>query len=583
MIDIGPRNAEEIRILDELKVRLSRPINRHEQIEHLLDASRQLVMHNAELARDIAGRAITVARALKHRQLLAASLAQRSACEVETEELAAAYNDCVEAIKEFDELDEPIQASLARRTLGDVLRHQHQYRKSLECYQRALTCFHGSGDTANIVETLRVIGTLFVQMGDYPNALKYHHKMLETVTAARESASQQDAVENHDTIAIALSDIAIVHGLLEDYAQSLEYFNRAREHARRSGNRTLEVRTLSNIGNTLYAQNRLEPALEHLLCAMACYEGIGDRRGLASMFISIGNIYEKMGRIEDALDYQSRARNVLSELGIDDVYATVAANIGNLNHKMGNINEARLILDEALLMAREMDDRHLQLRVHEMLSETLQSVGNVSGALDHLRQAYVLRAQLQSLEHQRVIAELQVRFDVERYVKEMEIYRLGNEQLTLQNAHKTSELNAKTLALVERGKLISDIRQGIDNLRKHCKGTTLRMVEELRNVLTGHVSSVDDWHGFETQFDQVHPGFRQRLVELCPEITPGELRVCALLATGLESKEIANIRHVTVRTIEAHRLRIRRHLRLPKEINLTAYLTGLKAELEPNK
>lgn len=54
-------------------------------------------------------------------------------------------------------------------------------------------------------------------------------------------------------------------------------------------------------------------------------------------------------------------------------------------------------------------------------------------------------------------------------------------------------------------------------------------------------------------------------------LTPSELRVCTLVRAMLSTREIASRLHIDERTVENHRVRIRRKLGLQKQ-NLVQYL-----------
>jgi DNA-binding CsgD family transcriptional regulator len=66
------------------------------------------------------------------------------------------------------------------------------------------------------------------------------------------------------------------------------------------------------------------------------------------------------------------------------------------------------------------------------------------------------------------------------------------------------------------------------------------------------------------------------LADRYPELTPTELKVCALLKNGLSTKECATVLAIEPRSIEKYRQRIRRKLQLATSVNLTLYLTALE-------
>ena len=97
-------------------------------------------------------------------------------------------------------------------------------------------------------------------------------------------------------------------------------------------------------------------------------------------------------------------------------------------------------------------------------------------------------------------------------------------------------------------------------------------------LLSGIDSSIDmqeSWELFEQQFRLVHADFTERLAAACPDLSPTELKVCALVKIGLTTKEAARILNIEPRSVETYRGRIRKKLGLGIRDNLQMYLTGM--------
>ena len=91
-----------------------------------------------------------------------------------------------------------------------------------------------------------------------------------------------------------------------------------------------------------------------------------------------------------------------------------------------------------------------------------------------------------------------------------------------------------------------------------------------------NISHGDDWKIFETNVEQAHEQFIQKLITKYPQLTHSDLRLCTYLRMNLSSKEIAPLMRISVRGVENHRYRIRKKLDLPSDINLTDFILGLK-------
>lgn len=153
---------------------------------------------------------------------------------------------------------------------------------------------------------------------------------------------------------------------------------------------------------------------------------------------------------------------------------------------------------------------------------------------------------------------------------EREIMKLHNEKLTADVDYKNKELASITMHLVQRGKLLSRIREELMQETKDSNnGTELKRVIRL---LAEAEKNDADWTQFARHFDQIHSNFLSRLKERFPELSSNDLKLCAYLKMNLTSKEIAQLMSITIKAVEVSRYRLRKKLQIPTEVALFDYL-----------
>ena len=85
----------------------------------------------------------------------------------------------------------------------------------------------------------------------------------------------------------------------------------------------------------------------------------------------------------------------------------------------------------------------------------------------------------------------------------------------------------------------------------------------------------DEWELYRSCFERVYPGFWDRIqLAATEEMTPYELRLCALLSLGVGTKEIAELSNRSVRTVETTIYRIRKKLGMGGEDRTSEFLQG---------
>ena len=76
--------------------------------------------------------------------------------------------------------------------------------------------------------------------------------------------------------------------------------------------------------------------------------------------------------------------------------------------------------------------------------------------------------------------------------------------------------------------------------------------------------------------EELTSSFGTQLDRQLTKLTPREIEICNMVKNGLTVKEIAQLLHLSARTVEAHRANIRKKLQLCKsKTNLTSYLKTL--------
>ena len=153
----------------------------------------------------------------------------------------------------------------------------------------------------------------------------------------------------------------------------------------------------------------------------------------------------------------------------------------------------------------------------------------------------------------------------EKAVKEKEIEKLSSDLLS-----KERELTTKTLLINQKNVLLQKLIGELDILKED-NGNTTNKIGQLQYELKQELSP-NAWKEFEVQFNDVHPGFQNRLMERFPDLSPTERRLCTFLRLDMNTREIASLTGQTFKSLEVARTRIRKKLNLSHEENLTNFI-----------
>jgi DNA-binding CsgD family transcriptional regulator len=162
---------------------------------------------------------------------------------------------------------------------------------------------------------------------------------------------------------------------------------------------------------------------------------------------------------------------------------------------------------------------------------------------------------------------------------EKEIVKLRNEKLVTEIDHKNQELASTAMHLVQKGELITKIKEELTKIKRTPTGNNEATDElnKLVRILRDEDKIDQGWEQFAFHFDRVHSDFLSVLKQLYPQLTSNELKLCAYLRMNLSTKEIAQLMNISVRGVEISRYRLRKKLTLPTETNLFQFLINIKS------
>lgn len=155
---------------------------------------------------------------------------------------------------------------------------------------------------------------------------------------------------------------------------------------------------------------------------------------------------------------------------------------------------------------------------------------------------------------------------------EEENLRLEYDQLKSQLKNKTIELATKAKENEEINKVLEELKEKFKKLEQNPDSLKSR-TKEIQNIIDSHLSSDDNT--FEIQMDELHQQFFENLRQNYPDLTNYDLRLCAYLKLGFNSKEIANMLNIMPSSIYISRSRLRKKLNLDSESDLHGFLNSI--------
>ena len=143
-----------------------------------------------------------------------------------------------------------------------------------------------------------------------------------------------------------------------------------------------------------------------------------------------------------------------------------------------------------------------------------------------------------------------------------------NKQLTVERK-ALQEANAALRAVLAR------IEEEKQEIYKNVQSNVEKVLMPILNALSVELPRGQGKYVemLKTQLEEITSPFTKHLSHQYHSLTPSEIKICTMIRNGLRTKEIAEIRRVSIATINRHREHIRRKLKIcNNDVNLTTYL-----------
>jgi DNA-binding CsgD family transcriptional regulator len=353
-------------------------------------------------------------------------------------------------------------------------------------------------------------------------------------------------------------------------AQSLKVYEQA----------TPELRFKSNINlaRDFIFLGEYAKAEKHILLAEQSWELFQNDFDKAALYMRKADLLRLSGDWEDSLDIILECIDFYTNNGIKlrlaECYKELGEFYGRQENPIRNFELSLQAFESARTIAKELKILRLE------------------GAIVHSIRVICLRFEEWKLcvEYMIVYEEFEQiirREELNVYIKKIE-YLAQQEKQKLLNEGKptysTSILEEVVLLreevedLKSKNRALESIMHDIESLINHGvhgKNNVGLFLDQLHRLVTRRSADTQTLESLLIQCDAQHPRFSAELLKSIPSITGMEMKVAKLIRLGMSSQSLAMICGVTIKSIENHRMKLRKKANLKQDQSLSAYIQAL--------
>lgn len=188
-------------------------------------------------------------------------------------------------------------------------------------------------------------------------------------------------------IAVSLSNLGSVLFLKGDYAGAQAYYEQAVTIQKERADRAA---VLGNLGIALYGLTRYRDAIKVQEEALALYQEVGSRRGIALTLNRLATVYWHLGEAARARGYYEESLATMRSIGDPMGVFDSLNNLGMISYGQAEYDKAYQRFDEALAVARRLGDGIRVARALNNAGATLKELGRYGEASQRVAEAISL-------------------------------------------------------------------------------------------------------------------------------------------------------------------------------------------------
>ncbi len=515
---------------------------------------------------------------------------------LEQENPEKAFQQATESYRKAKEEGNEALLVEVQRFFGKMLFDQGAFHQSLENYLAAHKSLEKQGQSEVLIQNTLSIARVYYYLKQPDKSLDLAKQAL-----AQSESSSQDILK-----AESLEWIGHLYEKVADYEAALAHQQTAKKIYQGKRNHKGLAKVYDNIGSILEDQEEYAIARLWFDSARAINVRLKDEVALCGNLNNLGDSYRKVGENDSALYYTQQALQLAKEHELHYQKSAAWRDLGKTYVQVGKYEWAYTYLDSSRELYEELysDESRRQAALLQTLYE-VEKKNNAIQQLENQQKIDTIQTRLalvclvlaavfvwivvsrQRLKMKKNEELLKKENDLQKAVIknselesgklkiELEHKQLEEKHLQLELETQQKVLSSRLLQLIEKNKLLEDLKKDIQGLSEGLKDKHQKQIQYIVNQINFSFNHDKDWEDFRKSFEQIHQAFFSSLQKISPELTANDLRICALMRINLSSKDIASLLGITTDSLRVSRYRLRKKLNIAEGENFRKFILNI--------
>ncbi|HYG03656.1 MAG TPA: tetratricopeptide repeat protein [Chryseosolibacter sp.] len=519
----------------------------------------------------------------------------------------------------YQNADNEVQCSIVLQNI--ISYYQKSYPDTVATlWTTALKLAEKQRDSAMMYKAYNQLGVAYSSGGDLSAALTNFLKAL-SIAESLNDLRKRSAVYNN---------LAYIYFVQKSYEKAIESLEQSLLIDRQRNDRKAEGISLNNLGIMQRALGRFDQAEKNFNKALDIgYETRNDT-AVANTLGNLGDLYHIKGEYHKSLEKINIALETSTRANLDYITCIFTLSQARTHQALGRTKDALDAVEAGLALARKNNFTiHLQ-QGYSLLKSFYESQQNYKLAMEAYKNEMAYQDTILRQDKNDQMAALQVKYEtklkslkieqlqkenalannrlywmiasaillciglvltyimlslrntllrkrneelVRRHEAEQRITALENEKLQLSLEFKNRQVVSNAVLIAQKNEVLFELKDMVKKISSATRDNEIN--KDLKTVIreiNTNIELSDDWQHIKLHFEEVHPQFFEKLLQLHPDLTVHEQKLCVYIRMKMTNKEIGRLLNITPESVKVLKYRLKKKISLPEDESIQQVL-----------
>ncbi len=517
---------------------------------------------------------------------------------------------------------------------GVVYYLRAEYLSSANSFKNAVKFYNDFGYNSeelsplHFAKILNNVASAYIKTGLTDSALTYFIKSYEI--RKKNQAPKRMLI-------VSKLNIGSVYLAVEDFDNGEKWIDEALKCATETKDSSLMEKCYTNLGIIFKKKGDTVKAVENYKNSLVISKRLGNYRDQAIVLQNLAMLSQSRNKFTETYDYLHKALRINNKLKANN--SGVHIGLSNLFLKKQVYDSSVFHSKKAIELAKKNGDISYQIEGYKLLYKVYKLTKLYSNALNAHEKYVMLEDSVMTKENREYIQNLKTEFETEKKEEEIaflkkineseavkaaavqskqkliiisallslilvivlaisiiikrkkdkKIYAvekqlletdlknkdLASKELQTEITFKTKQLTTHALNMMQRNKMLTDIREKLQGMSKKVKEEFVMEFKYMVRDINRIQKTEKDWDLFKKYFESVNKDFNRKLAEINSGLSTNDYRLAALISLNLNIKETAAVLNITPNSVKLARHRLRKKLNLDTGEDIYTFLSKL--------